>query len=71
MERIKYLRNNGIMGMGAGMLMFLYLAEHLETVPCWLFVTVLASLMVFAGIRDFVAAQILKDEEDMLIEGDY
>lgn len=71
MERIKYLRNNGIIGFGAGMLMLLYLAEHHQAVPCWLFVTILACLMVFTGFRDFVAAQVLKDEEEDKIEVKY
>ena len=71
MERIKYLRNNGIMGLGSGMLMLLYLAEHHQNVPCMPLVLVLAGLTLFVGIRDFVASKILQDEDDIYVAGKY
>lgn len=75
MERIKYLRHNGIMGFGSGFLLMLYTAEHLtctsEGLGIMPFMLVISAVMLFAGIRDFIAASVLQDEEDEKVEGNY
>lgn len=72
MERIKYLRNNGIMGIGSGFLLMICLAENLTHFGDFLpFMLPIAGLMLFVGLRDIVASCVLKDEEEDKIEVKY
>ena len=65
MKRAKYFRNNGLMSMVVGFGLLIFAAEQQVFVP---YMMILAGLALWVGVREVVAASVLRDEEEDRIE---
>lgn len=65
MKRSKYLRNNGLMSMVVGFGLLIFAAEQQVFIP---YMLILAGLSLWIGVRELVAASVLRDEEEEIIE---
>lgn len=65
MERSKYLNKNALASGAAFLLAALYGAENLESV---LIMAIIMGLTAFSTVRTMIAADVLKDEEEMAVK---